>query len=131
MPKILIADDDKEVRDAMVRWVSNCVEDAVIEEAQRGNQAIHMLRKADPEFDLLITDYHMPMGNGIEVLQHLAGMGLATRAVLMSGDPPSKQTMELYGLGDVKVLKKGDKRALKELEELLVTFLGIWNVKHA
>lgn len=128
MPRILVADDDAEVRDALVRYLRLHVLDAEIDEAINGNFAISKLRHAETPYDLLITDYRMPMTDGIGVLKALQGSDMETHAILLTGDPPTRQFMEEQGLEGVAVIRKAD---LHKLNEYLSNTLGVWYMKNA
>jgi len=62
--KVLIADDERNTREAMARFLRGRYE---IDCADDGEQAIAMLRKND--YDLVLTDFRMPGVDGMGVLE--------------------------------------------------------------
>lgn len=70
MANILIVDDMMPIR----RSLSSILETAKhnTTHAENGAQAIHLL--ITQKFDLVITDILMPHSDGLEVLNHIAGM---------------------------------------------------------
>ena len=63
--KILFADDDKNIRKLLVEILSR--QNYIVEEAISGEMAIEMLR--DHDYDLVISDLHMPNMGGMDVLK--------------------------------------------------------------
>ena len=74
MPKVLIVDDDADVR--------ACLQDALEARGlscwavENGRHALECLRAA--EVDLIVTDYRMPAMDGLELLRRLTGSALET-----------------------------------------------------
>lgn len=62
--RILIVDDESGVRQTMADTVRRFDNSYVVEEAEDGEEALHML---DESFDLVITDIRMPGMDGVEL----------------------------------------------------------------
>jgi CheY-like chemotaxis protein len=81
-PKALVVDDEPAFRKVLavmlgvIGWDSEVV--CSWEEALRSLQAEH--------FDLLLTDYHIPHGNGFHFICCLRRDGITLPAIVMSGD---------------------------------------------
>jgi two-component system OmpR family response regulator len=78
---ILIADDDAEVRDTLRCALERA--GYVTVEASDGGEALGALREM--QFDLLITDLHMPEYDGLELLEALRYRQRAPKVIAMSG----------------------------------------------
>ena len=80
MGKILIVDDEKNIRIALCRCLKN--EGYNITLAKDGLEALNTIEKQD--FDLILIDYQMPKKNGIEVLRELREKNIKTNAIIMT-----------------------------------------------
>ena len=103
MPKVLLVDDDADVRemlkDALESRGLSCwaVED--------GREALECLRAA--EVDLIVTDYRMPAMDGLELLRRLAGSALSKiPVILLSGESAADLRWEALRLGAYTVIQK-------------------------
>lgn len=67
--RILYADDMRQLRELMSQVLEG--EGHYIETVEDGAQAFERLTKPDAAFDLLITDHHMPVMNGLELVRQL------------------------------------------------------------
>src|ERR1700724_2876572 len=81
MPRILVVDDDPNLRTAIRRMLEP--EGFEIEEASDGRNAMRAFR-ARPA-DLVLCDVYMPEKDGLEVLRDLAREFSGGRVVAMSG----------------------------------------------
>lgn len=86
MARILIAEDNEDLRDLVVRALSE--DGHEITEAADGAAALEQLRKAKVEFDLLLSDIKMPVMDGI-------ALALAT-----GRDHPNVAIMLMTGYAD-------------------------------
>ena len=82
--RILIADDEELIR-AIVRMALDNVYE--ISEVADGEEAWQKLTTADPEFDLLILDWNMPLLNRKELLERIVARDPNARVLLLSGMP--------------------------------------------
>jgi two-component system chemotaxis response regulator CheY len=79
--RILVVDDMSSMRHVMIHMLKSIGYNQN-DEAINGQQALPLLRKN--KYDLLITDYHMPKINGIQLLKHIRSeKELASIPVLM------------------------------------------------
>lgn len=66
--KILVVDDMASMRNVMVHMLKS-IGNFQTDEAACGKEAIRLLN--DNKYDLLITDYHMPNINGVQLLKYV------------------------------------------------------------
>ena len=81
MAKILVVDDEAQVRGMLVKMLS--VEHHEVIEAENGVQGCKKYREHQP--DLLITDLVMPEKNGIDMMMELKKEFPSIRIVAISG----------------------------------------------
>jgi DNA-binding NarL/FixJ family response regulator len=67
--KILLADDDKVMRDGLRSLIEKQPEMEVVAEAENGRTAVRLNRKLRP--DVIVMDIHMPEVNGIEATRRI------------------------------------------------------------
>ena len=103
--RILVIDDEDQVRGSMVRVLQRLGYDAT--GAEDGEAGLRHVR-ANPT-DLVITDMQMPGKSGLEVLLELRSLDPRLPVIAMSGGDSSKQ-LDLLGsaglLGAVAVMMK-------------------------
>lgn len=80
---ILIVDDEPHVRRSMAQMIHRVLPQYGVEEAQDGEDAIHMLEQK--RFDLVITDLRMPAVNGLELSKHIHERWTNTPVVMLTG----------------------------------------------
>ena len=83
-PRILVVEDDEDIRrlNAEVLTVSGYKVDA----AADGTIAWDILQYN--QYDLLVTDYHMPKMSGVELLKKVRAAHVALPVILVSGTMP-------------------------------------------
>src|ERR1700735_2388638 len=80
--RILIAEDQTMVRQALVALLELEPDIKVVAEAGNGDEALAMARKHEP--DVALLDIEMPRPSGIEVARHLTGSGFAGKIVIVT-----------------------------------------------
>lgn len=106
MPKILVIDDDPQIRTLFKQVLS---EDGMeVEDAACGKDGIALFAKGS--FELVITDLFMPDIDGLTVISELRRDHPDVKIIGISGGPPQQQTKLLPLLGvaleHVRILKK-------------------------
>jgi two-component system, NtrC family, response regulator AlgB len=81
MPKLLIVDDDKNIRLSLVRTLQPL--DYEVHSAESGPQALHLIANL-PEFDLVLSDWRMAEMNGLELLKKIKETCEKTIVILMT-----------------------------------------------
>ena len=96
MPRILIVDDDIQVRALLVQQLQR--DGYLVDLARSGPEALDMIHLQRP--DLMLLDLALPGCNGAEVLSRLQGEGLLEALqvlVLTAMDGPMLQEAEAFG----------------------------------
>jgi CheY-like chemotaxis protein len=82
--RILYADDMRELRDLMTMVLTK--QGYKIETAESGAPALARLGGTPAEFDLLITDHHMPGMNGLELVRQTRQTSFPGKIVVFSSE---------------------------------------------
>ncbi len=97
MYRILIADDEADVRDLIAKSINRAdLELEVVGCVEDGEEAIKLVHELKP--DILITDICMPKVSGLELLQAVKDTGINIKTVIISGYDEfayARQAMEL------------------------------------
>lgn len=87
--RVLLVDDQAEIREGIRRFLSQRYPDVDIDEAESAEDALEVARRdseAGKPFDVVVSDFRMRVMTGIELLQRLALDSPSQRRILMSGD---------------------------------------------
>src|SRR5688572_21491446 len=82
MALILVVDDSKDDREIVKEFLRSHSHDS--HSASSGEEAIELIQ--NKKFDLVISDYHMPMGDGLWLLQKLKEIADAPRCIVVTGE---------------------------------------------
>lgn len=115
---IVIADDHPMMRVGIRLRLEQEPDLQVVGEAGDGAEAIQLVEKFQPH--VLLLDMEMPNVNGIEVLERLVPLKLATRILMLSGYNSQHYVFKALDLGVAGYL---DKRA--SLETILEAIRGV------
>jgi DNA-binding response OmpR family regulator len=99
MATIVLAEDDSGLRRIYAEHLRRAGH--VVWEAADGGQALALVRTHAP--DVLLLDIWLPILNGLEVLEQLAGAteGVGLQIVVLSHQNDSDTSLEVYALGVV------------------------------
>jgi DNA-binding NtrC family response regulator len=111
--RVLVADDERNLRELMVRELSRRGHEA--EGVGDGETAL--ARVAEGGYDVLVLDMKMPRKEGIEVLRALADAGEAPQVIVMTGFQEVATAVEAMKLGAYDYLTKPAK--IEELDILI------------
>ena len=105
MTKILIIEDDDEVRDLVKRVLIK--EGHEIFEAADGVLGVSVFRKTDP--DIVISDIVMPNQDGFETIEEILTIEPNTKIIVISGGgtrSPERHSKHAKDIGAIKTLAK-------------------------
>jgi EAL domain-containing protein (putative c-di-GMP-specific phosphodiesterase class I) len=100
--RVLLADDDAQVR----RGLSRVLEQAGYEVVAVGDGTAAIEAVVTGQFDVILTDVHMPGTTGLDLLRVVRAYDLDVPVILMSGDPELETAMEAVELGALQYVRK-------------------------
>lgn len=101
---ILIADDDRELRAGVVELLGDLPVRLEILEAESGDEALRIIRRAP--LHLALLDMHMPGHTGLEVLEMLRRETLEVPCIVISGEASEAVRRQALIEGARAVLRK-------------------------
>ena len=93
--KILVADDEKEIRDLLEIYLIN--EGYKVIKAQDGQEALDIIDKE--EIDLLVLDINLPGVDGFYILEKLRESDINTRVIIVSANREIEDRIKGLDLG--------------------------------
>ena len=119
MKRILVADDEKSIRD-ITKSLLEDTELYSVQTAQDGEAAIHLFKQQT--FDLLITDYNMPKMNGYELFKRCKTISPKLPAIFITGNYFNEGVIEkIKSQGNVEcILKPFDANILFKIVDILI-----------
>ncbi len=100
--RVLIADDDPTLRRMLTRLLKRAAFDVV--DVVSGREALVEL--GAKRFDVVLSDIHMPGGDGLELLRSVRRIDLDIPVILMSGKPDVKTAAAALEFGAFRYLTK-------------------------
>jgi len=120
MKKILIVDDQFPFTSVL----SECFTDLgyICETRDCGWDAVDLLKEKRDYFDLIISDFSMPMGNGKYILESMKSENIKTPIVFLTGDSCTEFNVEMIMLGALRCFPKpfGLFKFIKEIQNILI-----------
>jgi len=104
---ILLVDDENAILDVLVQLLEIDYPDATVYTTENGQQALGIEKNID--LDIIITDYKMPIMNGIELIDHIKDSGRNKKAkiIFISGFKPDlKDASSQKNWDDIILLDK-------------------------
>ena len=102
MEKILVVEDDKITRRLIKEILSRGGYEVI--EGEDGSQALELFKKEKP--DLIITDYQMPVMNGLRLLSEVRGINPAVPVIMLTGFGDIALTIKAIQIGAYDFLEK-------------------------
>lgn len=93
--RVLVVDDDPAVRCLLQHYLETLGH--VVETAEDGQQALTKLDQTG--YDAVVTDYSMPLVNGLGVLKHIQDKYPSVPAVMMTGDKSNRIVTQAMAAG--------------------------------
>ena len=100
--RILVVDDDADVRDVLTRFLKR--RGYIVEHACDGEEALDAVREHEP--DLMLLDIYLPKMTGLDVLLHMRDEHLYARTIALSGIPDDQIVQSSKELGAVDFMAK-------------------------
>jgi len=106
---VLFVDDEPVLRDVSKRFLER-EKDLEVETCPSAKEALALLQKR--RFDVIVSDYEMPVVDGIEFLKLLRGQGNTTPFIIFSGKGREEVVIDALNNGaDFYIQKGGDPKA--------------------
>lgn len=102
--RVLYAEDLRDLRELMRLILHRAGYE--IEAVADGDEALRRLREPRGDFDLLITDHHMPVLNGLELVRRLPAIPFAGKVIVFSSEADPDVLREYHRLGVHLILPK-------------------------
>ncbi len=102
MEKILVVEDDKITRRLIKEILSRGGYEVI--EGEDGSQALELFKKEKP--DLVITDYQMPVMNGLRLLSEIRNITTGTPVIMLTGFGDIALTIKAIQIGAFDFLEK-------------------------
>jgi EAL domain-containing protein (putative c-di-GMP-specific phosphodiesterase class I)/CheY-like chemotaxis protein len=103
--RVLVADDDPHVRDAMIDLIGNETSLDLVAVAEDAGKAIELAERFRPE--VALVDVRMPGGGGARVARELRARSSETRVIAVSAHPERDLIQHMLGAGVTSYLVKG------------------------
>ncbi len=118
MPKLLIVDDEVDIREFAKNFFKKRSIDVLT--AAGGKEALNLIGQQRP--DLVLLDVRMEEMNGLEVLKTLRGNKDLTRVIMVTGVENGEAVKEAYNHGITGYIHKP--LVLEELEKVVLSELS-------
>ena len=118
MPKLLIVDDESDIREFARNFFKKRKIDVFV--ASGGRQALDLIAKENP--DLAMLDVRMEEMNGIDVLRELRKTNPSLKIIMVSGVEDEETIKEANALGVIGYVHKPF--ILEELEKIVLAQLN-------
>ncbi len=119
--RILIIDDEKDVRDVLKLQLQSEKYDII--EAENGEEAIELMKKGSNlvRVGLIICDIRMPKVNGVEAIQYLRQNAPSIPILVVTGYPDTEMALSLIkrGVKDYLVKPVKKEELLKKVKAVL------------
>jgi DNA-binding NtrC family response regulator len=109
-PRVLIVDDEKEVRQQFASFLTQRLDCEIIEEAD-GQKVID--RIGQEEFHVVLLDQHMPGIDGFTILEHIHQKAPQTTVIVITGLGGSAASHKVERLGGIYMAKPVSLKALQ------------------
>jgi len=102
--RLLLVEDDEHLAELIILYLWSDDSDVRIEHATRVSDAKKAM--ANKKFDLLISDYDLPDGNGLDVVKAFYTFHKGAQAIMMSARNDPSFRSEVTQAGVIKLFEK-------------------------
>ena len=92
---VLLVDDDAAMRELLLYLIARAYTDVTIADAANGTEGLYAVTAQRP--DLIISDCHMPVMDGLQLVRTLRSHGASMPIVLLSAEPSVAEAARLAG----------------------------------
>lgn len=117
MPKLLIVDDERDIREFAKSFFKK--RDIDVFTASGGSEAFEIIKKESP--DLVLLDVRMEEYTGVELLRKIRAEGSRVKVIMVSGVEEEQTMKEAESLGALGYIHKP--LILEELEKIVLSEL--------
>ncbi len=96
-PVILLVDDDRDTLEALVACLEFYLPDVLLMTSLSGVEAVGLTTTS--EVDVLITDWNMPVMNGLKLVEEVRNCYPLTRIIVMTGHADDEQRRQALNAG--------------------------------
>jgi two-component system chemotaxis response regulator CheY len=96
MPRALVADDSSTMRKILIRSLNACGLTDVVEAAD-GAEAIRLF--AEESFDLVLTEWNMPVKSGLDLIQEIRASGAKVPIIMITTEAEKSRVIEVIKAG--------------------------------
>src|SRR5678815_3894562 len=106
---ILYVEDDARDADLTIRGLAGIAPSLKIETVATKRDAVHRLQRESGSYDLVLTDIHLPDGDGLSLLSHIRQQNLPLSVVIITGAGDEETAVTALKAGaDDYVVKHGN-----------------------
>jgi DNA-binding NtrC family response regulator len=124
MAKLLIVDDEKNIRARLATFFKGCGHQ--VRTAENGQQALEELSEGEP-IDLVLTDYKMAELDGLELLQQVKHQAPETAVILMTAYATIENAVATMKAGAFDYLPKPF--SLEQIQYVVERALEVQNLR--
>lgn len=119
MPRVLLAEDDRDFRDVLCSVLE--ADGRTVVAVPNGRAALDALARAHDDFDVVLLDVHTPSMTGLDVLRESRIAGMTVPVVLMTSFADHALTKRALALGAACVVEKpfDDERLRQVIDGIL------------
>jgi two-component system invasion response regulator UvrY len=103
--RVLLVDDEQDVRVLLRYWIDDRCDDVIIEEASNGLEAVDMVKEDAP--DVVVMDLRMPVMGGLEATRQIKEVAPEADVVVYSATTVSDLSV-IKAAGATDQFDKGD-----------------------
>lgn len=103
--RILLVDDNADIRETLREIIQENPAWKICGEAAEGRSAVTLTRQLRP--DIIILDYHMPDLDGVEAARRILRFSRKTPIIFFTAEISSQVTREVLRMGVRSVITKG------------------------
>jgi CheY-like chemotaxis protein len=117
MPRIMIVEDESDVREFLSRALHRLLPAAEIDTAENGSEALQLFQQR--RYDLILTDQRMPIMRGTDLLMAVRAEGSDVPVVFITADMIAEEQALQAGASAVFIKPV----SLRQLRKILETWL--------